>query len=60
MIKNPFDRLKYYCLHCNHRWILQSTEYIKEQQIQDWLKEIDKEHYIVCGTYRDIEGGIEQ
>ena len=58
MIKNPYDRLKYYCCHCNHRWILQSTRYITAQQIMNWVKDIDIEHYIVCGQYRDLQGGI--
>lgn len=52
MLKNPYDKLSYYCIHCKHWWHLYSDKLITESEMEKWLKNVSNEHYLICEKYR--------
>jgi hypothetical protein len=57
VIKNPFDKLCYYCIYCHNIWYLKSNNLITSEQIKNWFEEITIEHYKICNNYRTNKEG---
>jgi len=50
--KIPYDRIKYYCMWCDHLWIFTSTKLGTDNQIKEWFENVQKEHLTVCKIYQ--------
>jgi len=50
----PKDKMSYFCIHCNHHWIFRADVLATDKQVEEWFKEVVKEHLEVCPTYRKI------
>ena len=57
MKNKSFDKMKYYCQHCNHIWNFLCDKMGTDKQVADWFKTVQQEHLMVCDKYRQLMQG---